>query len=208
MRLIGFGRWEHNPAICTACIKKVAHRPGGSEIELSLLFADVRDSTALAENLRAAEFSQRMGRFYRTTARVVDDADGIVDKVMGDGIMALFVPGITGPDHASHAIRAGRDLLDRSDEHGLPVGAGVHTGIAYVGVIGEDEATLDFTALGDTVNTAARLGSLAAADELLVSDEAMDRSDTSSGALEHRLLDAKGKREPVGAWVVTPEPGR
>jgi adenylate cyclase len=202
LRVFGVGQWEHNPRLCKACIKRIAKRPGGAEVELSLLFADVRGSTTLAETMAATDFTRQLNRFYRTTALAVDHANGIIDKVMGDGIMALFVPGISGPDHAAQAISAGRDLLDQSDSHQLPVGAGVHTGVAFVGVVGADEQTLDFTALGDTVNTAARLGSVAAPGELLVSDATMAKSGEDPAGLEHRELQLKGRTEPIGAWTV------
>ena len=110
----------------------------------------------------------------------IDANDGIVDKFLGDGVMALFVPVIAGQDHAGRAINAGRAILtaverDGLARKGLTVGAGVHTGDAFVGVVGGDEK-IDFTALGDTVNIAARLGGIAGPGELLVSRAAWDRA--------------------------------
>jgi adenylate cyclase len=74
--------------------------PGGAEIELTLLFADVRGSTGLAERMPAQEFSRLVSRFYGTAARVVDGWNGLVDKFVGDEVVALFVPGFAGEDHA------------------------------------------------------------------------------------------------------------
>ena len=128
------------------------------------MFADIRGSTGLAEQLPPSEFGQLLTRFWGTAARVVDRWDGIVDKFVGDEAVALFIPGFAGEDHAARAVKAARELLIETG-HGegeawVPVGIGVHTGLSYVGYIGEGDA-LDFTALGDTVNTAARLTSMA-----------------------------------------------
>jgi adenylate cyclase len=110
----------------------------------------------------------------------IDGNDGIIDKFLGDGVMALFIPVISGEDHARRAIGTGRAILAAVEREGLArkglmVGAGVHTGEAFVGIVGSDEK-VDFTALGDTVNIAARLGGLAGPGELLVSRIAWDRA--------------------------------
>lgn len=180
--------------------------PGGAEVEISLLFADVRGSTRLAERMPAQEFSHLMARFYGTAARMIDRRDGIVDKFVGDEVMALFIPGFAGDDHAADAIAAGRDLLIETGNGGgepwILVGAAVHTGIAYVGTVGEGDAR-DFTALGDPVNTTARLASCAAAGEILVSSAAASSSSLDTAGLENRTLTLRGRDETVDAWVTT-----
>ena len=204
MGLLGFGPSRINRRICRHCIQALEKNPGGAEVELSFLFADVRGSTALAEQTSAEQFSQLMARFYGTAASVVDARNGIVDKFVGDQVVALFIPGFAGADHASDAIAAARELLAKTG-HGegtpwIPVGAGVHSGVAYVGTIGEGDA-LDFTALGDSVNTAARLASCAAAGEILVSGAAAAASQLDTAGLEARTLALRGRAESVEAWV-------
>jgi adenylate cyclase len=204
MRFLGFGPSQINRRICRHCIQALEKNPGGAEVELSLLFADVRGSTALAEQTSAEEFSQLMAKFYGTAANVVDERNGIVDKFVGDQVVALFIPGFAGADHASDAIAAARELLARTG-HGdgipwIPVGAGVHTGVAYVGTVGEGDA-LDFTALGDSVNTAARLASSAGTGEILVSSAAAAASQLETAGLEARTLALRGRAESVEAWV-------
>jgi adenylate cyclase len=206
LRFLGFGPSRLNRRICHACVRALEKRPGGAEVELSLLFADVRGSTALAENIAAEEFSQLMARFYGTATTSVDRWDGIVDKFVGDQVVALFIPGFAGADHAADAIAAARDLLAGTG-HGdgtpwIPVGAGVHSGVAYVGTVGEGDA-LDFTALGDSVNTAARLASAAATGEIVVSAAAADAAHLDTTGLEARTLDLRGRTERVEAWVTT-----
>lgn len=206
---MGRGRWEGNPALCRICIGKIAKIPGGAEVEVSVLFADVRGSTGVAERMSPAEFRGLLNRFYEAAARSVDEAKGVVDKFLGDGILALFIPGFGGPDHAHQAVQAGGDILRATGNAPgqgpwLPVGIGIHTGIAFVGSVGTAD-TVDFTALGDTVNVSARLGSLAEAGELLVSIETSEAARLDSTGLEQRHLNLKGRSEPLDVLVVRPQ---
>jgi adenylate cyclase len=207
LRPLGFGPSRLNRRLCRACFRGMEKKPGGAEIELSLLFADVRGSTGLAEHVPAQEFSQLISRFYGTAARVVDEWDGIVDKFVGDEVVALFVPGFAGEGHATRAIEAARHLFRETGnadgaEPWVPVGAGVHTGIAYVGRVGEGDAC-DFTAVGDAVNTTARLASSAGAGEILVSTSAVEAAGLDASDLEKRTLELRGRGESVDAVVAT-----
>jgi adenylate cyclase len=204
LKPIGFGPSKLNRRLCRACFKHVEKQPGGAEVELSLLFADVRGSTGLAERMPAHEFSRLISRFYGTAARVVDKWDGLVDKFVGDEVVALFVPGFAGEDHASRAVAAARDLLSQTGNDGpepwVPIGAGVHTGVAYVGRVGEGDAC-DFTAVGDTVNTTARLAASAGTGEVLVSQAAAEAAGLDRAGLETRSLTLRGRDETVDALV-------
>lgn len=204
VRLLGGKPAVFNRRLCTLCIKTAHKQPGGAEVEISALFADVRGSTRLAEQSAPGEFGQVLARFYGTAARVVDRWDGIVDKFVGDQAVALFIPGFAGQDHAARAVAAAQELLVNTG-HGeaapwLPVGVGVHTGVSYVGFVGEDDA-LDFTAVGDTVNTASRLCEAAGPGEVLVSDAAAGAAALDASGLEHRILELRGREQTVGAWV-------
>jgi adenylate cyclase len=204
LRLVGFGPSELNRRLCRACFRAVEKQPGGAEIELSFLFADVRGSTALAERIPAQEFSKLISRFYGAAAKVVDNREGLVDKFVGDEVVALFIPGFAGRDHAERAIGAARELLHETGNDGvepwIPVGAGVHTGLAYVGRVGEGDAC-DFTAVGDAVNTTARLASEAGAGEILVSRAAAEAASLDTVGLDSRTLALRGRDEVVEAWV-------
>jgi adenylate cyclase len=185
-------------------MKSLDKHPGGAEVKVSLLFADVRGSTAIAERTPAQEFSKLMARFYVTAAKAIDARDGIVDKFVGDEVVALFIPGFAGDDHAADAIAAAAALLvETGNDDGapwIPVGAGVHTGVAYVGVVGEAD-THDFTALGDPVNTASRLASEAGPGEIVVSAAAAEAAQLDTTGLEARTLTLRGRDETVDAWV-------
>jgi adenylate cyclase len=184
---------------------------GGAEVELSLLFADVRGSTGLGERLRPAEFSALLAAFYRLAAAAIVANEGVVDKFVGDEAIGLFIPGFSGADHAARAIAAGRAILtaagrtDASPSGAIPVGAGVHTGIAYVGSLGSSEQISDFTALGDPVNATARLASLAEAGELLVSVAASESAGLDPTNLERRTVDVRGREAGLEVYsVLTP----
>lgn len=161
MRLVGKGRSARNPNLCNGCFEFMRRHRGGAEIELTMLFADVRGSTSIAEQMSATAFHALLERFYRVAARVVFAHDGAVDKFVGDELVAMFFPLAAGEEHASKAIRAAEALLRETgheDPAGpwVPLGAGVHTGTAWVGAVGDD-SHVELTALGDAVNTTARL---------------------------------------------------
>jgi adenylate cyclase len=204
MRAIGRGPSPLNRRLCKWCIGAVYKHPGGAEVEISVLFADVRGSTGMAERMSPEEFSRLLSRFYGAAAEVIDERDGIVDKFVGDSAVALFIPGFAGSDHAADAVAAARGLLEQTGNDGpepwIPVGAGVHTGNSFVGSVGEGDAR-DFTALGDTVNTAARLTGLAGAGEILISAEAATAGDLKTTGLERRTLELSGREQSVDVWV-------
>ncbi len=185
------GPMRDNPLLCKACFGQLSKHGGGAEVDISVIFADVRGSTGLAERISASRFRDLLQAYYRSAAQAIDANGGIIDKFLGDGVMALFIPVIAGDNHAERAITGGRAILeaverDGLSQKGLMVGAGVHTGEAFVGVIGSGEK-LDFTALGDTVNIAARLGGVAEASELLVSRIAWDRAGLGTPPAEREV---------------------
>jgi adenylate cyclase len=203
-RVAGFGPTDDRKLICRACFKGLARQPGGAEIELTVLFADVRGSTGLAERIPAAEFRALLQDYYHLAAVAIDTHGGIVDKFLGDGVMALFIPVMAGENHAGRAVDAGRAILAAIDREGLAargllVGAGIHNGTAFVGAVGPADR-LDFTALGDTVNVAARLGGLAGPRELLVSRPAWDRAGLGAPPSE-RTVEVAGR---TGTLPVVP----
>jgi adenylate cyclase len=197
MRLMGKRRSEVNPNWCLSCFTFMATHHGGAEIELTMLFADIRGSTTLAEGMSTAEFHALLDRFYKVAGEVIFEHDGGIDKFVGDEVVAFFFPMLAGERHVQRAVDAARALLlatGHADREGpwVPLGAGVHTGIAWMGAVGEGERT-DLTAVGDTVNIAARLASVAAQGEILVTTEAAKAAGLDP-ALERTPLTLKGKQ--------------
>jgi adenylate cyclase len=198
-RLIGHAPTVRNPLLCKACSGTLDKHPGGAQIDVGVLFADVRGSTHLAEGVDAVGFRNLLQGFYAAAREAITAHDGILDKFLGDGVMALFIPAFAGEGFAGRAIEAGRALLRAvaaSGERPLPVGVGVHSGPAYVGVVGSGEDR-DFSALGDVVNVAARLGSQATAGELLVSVEAAHAGGLAVDASSIATIDIAGREQPL-----------
>jgi adenylate cyclase len=205
MHLLGRDQSRYNPRFCEKC--QVFEHPGGAEVPLTMLFADVRGSTKLAEQMSTRDFSRLMNRFYTTASHVLIQTDAMVDRLLGDEAIGLYIPGFAGPEHPRKAIQAAQELLRRtghSEPKGpwLPLGVGVHTGSAFVGVVGSEESTADFTALGDDVNITARLTSEAGPGEILISAAAYSASGLNLGGLERRQMELKGKSEPISVYVL------
>lgn len=211
MRLIGKRPSLANPNWCTSCFNVMSKHRGGAEVNGAMLFADIRGSTALAEQMSAGGYNAVLNRYFAIATDVVFKYDGFVDKFVGDELVAMFFPLLTGERYIARAVDAGEDLLRAtghadSDGPWVPVGVGVHCGPVWFGVVGGGTHT-EMTAVGDTVNVAARLAAAAGPGELLVSSVAAAASDLDPG-LERRSLELKGKalRTEVVSVRVAPEP--
>jgi len=193
-----------NPHMCNVCERFAEQYPGGVEMEVSILFADIRGSTPLAEQMPIAEYSFLIRRFFDAATKPLYACNALIEKFVGDGLTAFFVPAFSKPNHAQAAIDAGKGIL-RATGHGagqtpwIPVGVAVNTGKAYIGSMKMEGGRTDIAILGDPVNTTARLCSQAAAGELLVSRNAQVASGLSFEDHELRTLSLKGKQrlEPV-----------
>jgi adenylate cyclase len=180
-----------NPNLCQSCFD---HLPsGGIEIDIGVVFADVRESTRLGEQSTATEFATRLNQFYKTATDVVVHHDGVVDKLIGDEVMALFVRGLAGPDYRRKAALAALDLASAIDD--LPVGVAANAGIAFVGNVGSG-TVMDFTALGDAVNVGARLQSHALAGQVVLASDlySLVAAEYPGGRSEN--IEVRGREKP------------
>ncbi len=199
--LAGFRPSRKNPNLCGRCCDVLP--VGGAEVDIAVLFVDVRGSTGLGEHTSAGEFAALLNRFYEVATRTLLTHDAVIDKLIGDQVMAFFVQGIAGGQYRRSAVRAGLDLL-RAVGYGsgagpwIQLGAAVNAGVAYVGNVGD--AVVDFTALGDPVNVAARLQECAAGGELLV---AGGIDDPVAVGAPRRELALRGHERPVAVAVLT-----
>lgn len=177
-------------------------------MDIAVLFADVRGSTGLGELLPPSAFAALMNNFYQVATKVLVAHDAIIDKLVGDEVMALFVPGFCGSSYRLSAAEAGEALVRAvgyggSGKPWLPLGVGVHTGPAYVGNVGSGSIT-DFTALGDTINTAARLQAEASGGEVVLSEAVYETAAERYPDLEQRLLTLPGRGDPITVRVLRP----
>jgi adenylate cyclase len=194
-----------SPNLCNACEDVMP--TGGAEVDVAVLFADMRGSTALGERLGPSAYAALLNRFYHATSHVLVAAESWINNLVGDEIVALYIPAM-GPDYRARAVSAGVQLLkaigyERGAEPWLPVGVGVNAGLAFVGKVGTS-GTSQVTALGDTVNTAARIQAAAAPGELLISDDLYRSVANEYPNAEQRLLELRGKEETFATRVLRP----
>jgi adenylate cyclase len=197
----GYSPSRKNPNLCSRCCDALP--AGGAEVDVAVLFADVRGSTALGQRGAATDFAALLNRFYITATQTLLRHDAVIDKLIGDEIMAFFVRGISGPQYRRRAVHAGMELLKAvgygsAEGPWVDVGVAVNAGVAYVGNVGG--AVVDFTALGDPVNVAARMQQGAAGGELLV---ARGVADELTGDAPHRTLNLRGHERPIDAFVLS-----
>jgi adenylate cyclase len=203
-RLAGYSRSRKNPNLCARCCDSLPR--GGAEVDIAVLFADVRGSTALGERTSASGYAALLNRFYAVATDALLRHDALIDKLIGDEAMALFIPGVAGPDYRRKAVEAAIDVL-RGVGYGsapgpwLTVGVGVNAGEAYVGNVGA--AVVDFTALGDPVNVAALLQEQAGGGEVVVAADVHQHIDALLPGASRRTLQVRGHEAPVPVLVAS-----
>ena len=207
LRFVGFRPWRRNPHICEQCEAVLAKERGGAEIEIAMLYADVRGSTQLAARIGPTEFAALMQRFFRVATDVFAETDAVVDKMVGDEVIGIYPPGISGSDYRQHAVKAGlalRRATGHADPAGpwLSIGVGVHAGKTFVGSIGVEDGNYQFAALGDPMNFCARLVAAARGGEMVISPAVWDGTSTGVAA-EQRSLHLKGYTDPTNVYVAT-----
>src|SRR5215211_6871563 len=184
--LFGKQRSALNPRYCNLCDVASRDFPGGAEVEMSILFIDIRGSTALSEKMSPTEFSQLISRFYSAATKEIIEEDGLVEKLAGDEVAAFWGAGFAGPDYVKRTIRVAQNLLRVMERQKIPVGIGVHAGIAYFGAMGTAEGLTDISAQG----------------EIVVSEQALQKAGMDGNPCESRSLELKGIREPVQVRVM------
>jgi len=203
-RVMGFKRWNKNPSLCNRCVSSMP--PGGIEIDTAVLFADIRGSTGIAERLGAAQFARMLDRFYRVCTDVLVPRRAVIDKMIGDEVMALYLP-LAGDEYKRTAVEAALDLqrtILRTQWAGdePPVGIGLYAGTAFVGNIGEVGVD-DFTAIGDTVNVAARLQAEAGPGQVVIGEGLCQIAADLVPEGVSRMLEVRGRTAPVEVRVFT-----
>jgi adenylate cyclase len=178
---------------------------GGVDMEIGVLFADIRGFTSLAEDMATDDVAELLNRFYAAASQVLTRS-AIVDKLVGDEVMALYLPQLIGESWEDHIVRDASDLL-AAVGYGAPegpwltLGVGIDVGRAFVGNVGAGDVK-DFTALGDVVNTASRLQSAAAAGQVVMSERLFGRLATQPPDAVAAHLELKGKQSAEPARIL------
>jgi adenylate cyclase len=172
-------------------------------MNVGVLFADVRGFTFLAERRSPEALTALLNRFYGAAVEALC-RHAIIDKLVGDQVMALYLPQLLGDGAVEHMVADAGDLLAAAPDE-LGIGVGLDYGTAFVGNVGSGEVK-DFTAIGDVVNTAARLQACAADGEILVSSRVIEVTRARLPGAEPRSLDLKGKAGPERAFALKTRP--
>jgi adenylate cyclase len=209
-RIFGITNSKMNPNICTICERafKQVHRRRQISTMATILFADIRGYTRLSEELDSVTLSGVVSAFQDACSASIWAHDGIVNKQMGDGLMAIFNFPIKLANHAEAAVKAALDIQQRAKARpigapgGAPgIGVGVHTGQVEIGEFSSVRS--DFTAIGGAVNLAARLEAQAADGEILLSAETAAAAGSLAAGSSIRTLTLKGIGSPVAAHVLS-----
>jgi adenylate cyclase len=208
MRFAGFAPSRKNPLMCSRCCEKAPI--GGVEVEIGVMSADVRGYTSAAEKMAPADVIRLLSPLYSVATDVLTHADAIIDKFIGDEVLALFIPGFAGNDYVAKMASAAQKLFERlgyasSDGPLVSLGIGMDHGLAFVGNFGAGGIT-DFTALGDVVNTAARLQAQAKPGQIVMSERVYALVGDRYPQASKVQLELRGKSDPVMARVVDLNP--
>jgi adenylate cyclase len=206
VRPLGYRPSAKNPNICINCVEMSP--PGGLTTDIGVLFADLRGFTSLSERVGPSAARSALQQFYATAEDVFFPA-AMIDKVIGDAVMALYIPtliaatsgdsGAVPPERVAELmIEHARALLGgmRATAADIGVGVGVAFGEAFVGHVGGG-AVHDFTAVGDVVNTASRLQGAASPGEIIVAANVAALLAAPIGAAETLTLKGKDQQVPV-----------
>jgi adenylate cyclase len=176
-------------------------------LDVTVLFADARGFTTFAEGRPPQEVAAALNAMFRGCNDILLQHDAIVDKLMGDAVMAVFGAPIIREDHAEQAVRAAVAIEEKASQmfpagwEGACIRIGINSGAAFVGRVGSDDIK-DYTAVGDVVNVAQRLQTEARPGEILVSDRVYEHVSGGYHNAEKRVLTVKGRAEPVTAFAL------
>ncbi len=181
---------------------------GGELCQVSILFADVRDFTPLAEKLSPEQVVQILNDYLNVVADAINEAGGIISQFQGDNVMAIFNVPISQPDHARQAVQAGIALQQAvaayrvqrpPEESRLDFGVGISTGSALVGNVGA-HWRYTYTAIGDTVNLAARITGAVPPGEIWLSQETYEQLDGAIAVEPLPTMTFKGKKQSINIY--------
>ena len=185
---------------------QVSLKRGGNEQEVTVMFADIRGFTSLTERSAARDVVVLLNEYFDRMVEVIFNHDGILDKFIGDAIMALWGPPLSEEDDASKAVQAAitmqkelSQLNNEREKRGqspIEIGIGLASGVCVAGNIGA-RRRMEYTVIGDAVNLSSRLSSIAEAGEVICDEATFKRVGSPNNATELPPTEVKGKQKPV-----------
>ena len=211
-KAFGIKKSKMHPNMCTFCENNFAKIMKRKQIPVSttILFADIRGYTDLSQQIDPAKLNELLHQFYDRCSAAVWENDGIVNKFIGDAVLAIFNFPLIRKEHVKNAVSAALQLqkdcrhlkeeVGLSDTSTMGVGIGIHTGESYVGEVGTTYK--DFTAIGPVVNLTSRLQGAAGVGEIMVTEEVFKEVKDQFPNAERKMLTLKGINNPVNGYVL------
>jgi adenylate cyclase len=202
-----------SPAVAAKLLRDVVL--GGEEREVTILFSDLRRFTSMSEARSPQEILEILNHYFTRMSAIVDKHGGVVDKYVGDAMMALFGAPVAGPDDADHAMETALEMSEALDElnrqwreqgrNALEVGIGINTDIVVAGNMGS-RTRLNYTVIGDGVNLASRLEQLTKTPEyqarIIVSSSTLEKAKKHYRTRRLGQVAVKGKQKPTEIYAL------
>lgn len=208
----GIKKSQMHPNLCTICESMFTKVKKHKQISISttILFADLRGYTNLSQEIEPARMNELLHFFYDQCSAAVWESEGIINKFIGDAVLAIFNFPLVRKEHVTNAVNAGRQLqkncqhlkeqIGLGNEHALGIGIGIHTGECFLGEVGTSYK--DFTAIGPVVNLASRLQGAASAGQILVTENVWNHVKDQYPNAPIRMLTLKGLNDPVKGYIL------
>ncbi len=205
-----FERFVAAPIVQQMLQEPASVKLGGKSQELTVLYADLEGFTSLSERTDPEKLINVLNDYHSLVVKIIQRYQGTIDKFIGDCVMALYNTPMEQPEHTANAVKSALHIQDElhwfhqnlEPQYRLKINFGIHTGVAVVGNVGTNEL-MDFTALGDTVNVAARLQDVATKGQILITKEVYHQVEDFVLGRKHGPLMLKNRTQPIEVYEIS-----